>query len=107
MAGRWQELGPWSWQGTRSLNSSIHCIGTDVIRRQCFCFSHSSYFMKKIYRRIERLFETVALTAIAILGNAITFIVAMLTVIFWLVNKPIFNEDIHSRIGDLILGVTF
>jgi low affinity Fe/Cu permease len=63
--------------------------------------------MKKIYRRIERLFDTVALTAIAILGNAITFIVALLTVIFWLVNKPLFSKDIHSGIGDLILGVTF
>jgi low affinity Fe/Cu permease len=63
--------------------------------------------MKKIYRQVERIFETVALTAIAVLGNSITFIVALLTVIFWLANKPLFSQDIHSSIGDIILGVTF
>ncbi len=63
--------------------------------------------MKKIYRHIERHFEKVASWAIFILGNSITFIIALTIVIFWLSNKLFYIEDIHSRIGDLILGVAF
>jgi low affinity Fe/Cu permease len=42
-----------------------------------------------------------------ILGNSITFIVAVGTVLFWLTNKRFYTEDIHYKIGDVILGVTF
>lgn len=49
------------------------------------------------------------LTSIAtsILGNSITFIIALLTVIFWLGNKQFYTQDIHACIGDVILAVTF
>jgi low affinity Fe/Cu permease len=63
--------------------------------------------MKKIYRHIERLFEAVALKAIAILGNSITFIIALITVIFWLFNRSLLSRDFHSLVGDAILCVTF
>jgi low affinity Fe/Cu permease len=63
--------------------------------------------MKKVYRHMERGFERLTSYAIAILGNSITFIIALCTVIYWLSNKRFFIQDIHSQIGDIILGVAF
>jgi low affinity Fe/Cu permease len=63
--------------------------------------------MKNIYRRTENGFEKLVSVAIAILGNSITFIVALCVVIFWLTNKQFYRQDIHSSIADLLLGVAF
>ena len=63
--------------------------------------------MKKIYIQIERVFEKLASLAISILGNSITFIVALCVVIFWISNKKFQTQNIHADVGDLILGVTF
>jgi low affinity Fe/Cu permease len=63
--------------------------------------------MKKIYRHLERGFEKLTSISIAILGNSITFIVALCLVIFWLCNKQFYRQNIHNCIGDLILGVAF
>jgi low affinity Fe/Cu permease len=63
--------------------------------------------MKNIYRHTERGFEKLTTVAIAILGNSITFIIALCTVIFWLSNKQFYTQNIHNRIGDIILGVAF
>ena len=62
---------------------------------------------KNIYRHTQRGFEKLTSIATAILGNSITFIIALGTVIFWLTNKRFYTQDIHSAIGDVILGVTF
>ncbi|MDP4209222.1 MAG: hypothetical protein Q8928_10455 [Bacteroidota bacterium] len=63
--------------------------------------------MKNIYRRMERGFERLTSVAIAILGNSITFIIALCLVLFWLSNKRFYMQDIHYIIGDVILGVAF
>lgn len=63
--------------------------------------------MKNIYRHTERGFEKLASVSISLLGNSITFIIAFVTVIFWLSNKQFYTQDIHYSIGDVILGVTF
>jgi low affinity Fe/Cu permease len=63
--------------------------------------------MKNIYRLIEVWFEKLTSLGTVILGNSITFIVAVGTVLFWLTNKRFYQEDIHYKIGDVILGVTF
>ena len=63
--------------------------------------------MKNIYRHAERGFEQLTSLATTILGNSITFIIALLTLAFWLTNDRFYTEDIHTRIGDVILGVTF
>lgn len=63
--------------------------------------------MKNIYRHIEKGFERLTSAAIAILGNSISFIVALIIVIFWLTNEQFFKQDIHYCIGDIILGVAF
>jgi low affinity Fe/Cu permease len=63
--------------------------------------------MKNIYRHTQRGFEKLTYVATAILGNSITFLIALGTVIFWLSNKRFSTEDIDARIGDVILGLTF
>src|ERR1700747_1886555 len=63
--------------------------------------------MKNTYRQMERSFEKLASIAISILGNSITFMIALCVVIFWLSNKQFYIQDIHYSIGDVILGVTF
>ena len=56
---------------------------------------------------MESGFEKLTSFAIVILGNSISFIIALCTVIFWLSNKRFYTQDIHSQIGDVILGVAF
>ena len=63
--------------------------------------------MKKIYHQIEKGFEKLASVAMAILGNSITFIIALLMVIIWLSNIIYYRHDLHHAIGDIILGFTF
>jgi low affinity Fe/Cu permease len=60
-----------------------------------------------IYRHIEKGFEKLASIAIAILGNSITFIIALCLVIYWLCSKQFYTQNIHAIIGDIILGVAF
>jgi low affinity Fe/Cu permease len=63
--------------------------------------------MKQIYLKTERGFEKLTSIAISILGNSITFGIAVITVIFWLTNKLFYAQDMNERIGDIIQGVTF
>ena len=63
--------------------------------------------MKNLYGYLEKGFEKLTSVAIAILGNSISFIIALIVVIFWLTNKQFYEQDIHYCIGDIILGVAF
>lgn len=63
--------------------------------------------MKSFYRAIEKIFEKLTSIASAVMGNSITFIIAVFSVLFWLSNKMFFQQDIHYAIGDIILGITF
>src|SRR5512141_435113 len=68
---------------------------------------HHTASINDIYRYTERAFERLTSVATGILSNSITFLVALVTVIFWLTNKRFYTQDIHAAIGDVILGVTF
>jgi low affinity Fe/Cu permease len=63
--------------------------------------------MKAVYRNTERGFEKLTSIVSAIMGNSVTFIIALCIVLFWLSNKIFFQQDIHDSIRDVILGVTF
>ena len=63
--------------------------------------------MKSVYRKAEVAFEKLASFVIAILGNSLTFLLALGTVMYWLTNHQFFEQDLHHEIGDVILGVTF
>lgn len=63
--------------------------------------------MTKIYSQLEQLFEKLASTVTSILGNPITFIVALFFVLWWWINNLFTTRDVHQIIGDFIFGVTF
>jgi low affinity Fe/Cu permease len=63
--------------------------------------------MHRIYRHIENSFEKLTSFITVILGNSITFILALITVIYWLTNKQFLANDTQAQIGEVILGITF
>ena len=63
--------------------------------------------MKATYFRVERKFERLTSVSTKILGNSITFILALIMVIFWWSTNLFTSNDIHQNIGDIILGITF
>lgn len=63
--------------------------------------------MNKYYRHTELLFEKLTSIATILLGNSITFMIAIAVVIFWLSNKIFHSQSIDDTIRDFILCVTF
>ncbi len=63
--------------------------------------------MKKLYTGMEWVFERLATVAIAVLGNSITFVIALGVVIFWLFNKEFYTQGIHDALRDVISGISF
>lgn len=63
--------------------------------------------MNKIYHHTENLFEKLVSAATIILGNSISFLIALCLVLFWWINSVFTSRDIHLLIGDIIFGITF
>lgn len=63
--------------------------------------------MKNLYRHTENLFERLTSLATAILGNSITFIVALGIVIYWCTDRHFFSQGLHEKIENIILGTSF
>ncbi|PVX47870.1 low affinity Fe/Cu permease [Flavobacterium sp. 103] len=63
--------------------------------------------MNKIYNHSENLFEKLVSVATTILGNSISFLIALCLVLFWWINSLFIKNDAHLIIGDIIFGVTF
>lgn len=63
--------------------------------------------MNTIYLNIERKFELLTELATKLLGNPISFIVAVCLVLFWWVNDFFSNASTHQIVGDIIFGITF
>lgn len=63
--------------------------------------------MTRLYRNIERVFEKLTAAATVVLGNSITFIIALGTVIYWLSKKQFTAQNFQENIRDIILSVTF
>jgi low affinity Fe/Cu permease len=63
--------------------------------------------MNNLYRDLENRFERLTSIVTSILGNSVTFIIALVTVIFWLTEKEFYNQNLHHCISDVILGITF
>ena len=63
--------------------------------------------MEKSYRKLEKIFEKITSFVTLILGNSITFILALLLVIFWLFNRNLSEENTNHIIGDVITSVVF
>lgn len=63
--------------------------------------------MKKVYVNIERNFEKLTHLATKILGNSITFLFALILVLFWWTTTLFTTNNLHDNIGDFIFGTTF
>ena len=63
--------------------------------------------MKNIYFHFEKYFEKLTSIANKILGNAITFLFALIIVLYWWTTGLFKGNNIHDNIGDFIFGTTF
>jgi low affinity Fe/Cu permease len=63
--------------------------------------------MKEFYFTVERNFEKLVSLATRVLGNSITFILALILVMYWWVTTLFSSSDMHQNIGDFIFGTTF
>lgn len=63
--------------------------------------------MKEFYFTVERNFEKLVSLATRILGNSITFILALILVMYWWATTLFSSSNLHQNIGDFIFGTTF
>ena len=63
--------------------------------------------MNKIYRDLEIRFERLTSIVLSVLGNSITFMIALVTVVFWLTQEEFYKQDLHDCIGDVFMAITF
>lgn len=63
--------------------------------------------MSNVYDSIEIHFEKLTAFATKILGNSISFLVALCMVLFWWCTNLFTSNDLHQDIGDIIFGTTF
>lgn len=63
--------------------------------------------MNIIYLKIELIFEKLTSIATKVLGNSITFIFAVILVLYWWSTSLFTTDDHHQNIGDFIFGTTF
>ena len=62
--------------------------------------------VKSAYHFIETLFEKFSTISLKVFSNSITFIVAVVVVIFWLLQAD-YSEGLHGVIRDVMLAITF
>ena len=63
--------------------------------------------MKSLYRNLEVWFEKFAEGFIRIYGHPVTFIIAVIIVLGYLISPQFYKQDMHSCIRDLITCITF
>lgn len=63
--------------------------------------------MKIVYKRVENIFEKFTIIATRILGNSITFTIALILVILCFTDKRVYEQPGNKTIMDVIFTVTF
>jgi low affinity Fe/Cu permease len=63
--------------------------------------------MTNTYRNLEKFFEKITYLITSILGSSITFILALITVVFWFLNRDFKTLETNEAIRDLIHGIAF
>jgi len=63
--------------------------------------------MKNSYKKLERIFEKICIIITFILGNSITFIVALIIIIGWITKNIYMQQDLNETLRDVIIGLTF
>ena len=62
---------------------------------------------QSLHSSIENWFDKLASSATRVLGHSITFIIAMVVVLFWLSSEEFRHQDLHGMIRDSLLAITF
>ena len=63
--------------------------------------------VNKAYKKLEHFFEKVATVATAVLSNSVTFMLALLLVLFWIFNRDFKTQSINDLIEAFIQGISF
>jgi len=63
--------------------------------------------MKTLYTSLETAFEKFSVFATRILGNSITFIIALVLVVTYFTDEKVYNLPRHLLIMDVIFSTTF
>jgi low affinity Fe/Cu permease len=63
--------------------------------------------MKIIYRKLENAFEKFSSVATKVLGNSITFIIALSVVLLYFTDKRVIQQPGNKTIMDVIFATTF
>ena len=63
--------------------------------------------MKKTYYRIEENFEYLTSAVTRIIGNSITFSIALIVVSFWILNRDFYTQNLHDFVSDIIISISF
>ena len=63
--------------------------------------------MKSVYSSIERAFEKFSMVATRVLGNSITFIIAVVLVILYFTDERVYHQPRTKTIMDVIFSITF
>jgi len=63
--------------------------------------------MKALYKSLEKTFERFSLIATRILGNSITFILALILVIAYFTDEKVYNRPRYLILMDVIFATTF
>lgn len=63
--------------------------------------------MISMYRKLEIAFEKFAEWFIKVYGHPVTFVIAVIVVLIYLVSPKFYKQDLHTCIRDLITCITF
>lgn len=63
--------------------------------------------MKTIHKKTEFIFEKFSSAALKVFGSSVTFILAVIIVITYLISTPFTRQSFHNSIYDIILCFTF
>ena len=63
--------------------------------------------MKSLYKSIEIAFEKFSLTATRVLGNSITFTLALILVIIYFTDEKVYTQPRNHLIMDVVFSITF
>lgn len=63
--------------------------------------------MKNVYRSIEMLFEKLSMLVTRILGNSITFLLALVLVIIYFSDAKVYEQPRSTIIMNVIFAITF
>jgi len=61
----------------------------------------------KLYRKVENAFERFSSVATKVLGNSVTFIIALILVLLYFTDKRVQQQPGNKTIMDVIFAVTF